>query len=288
MTPRLRDTSDPPHATYISTAAESRDHLPVIEEFQPTFSLGGSILSKPPCQRRGLVSATSSPFTAPAFDSSGLKPFYAKTAAAGPARSVKAGLDRDRQLRRRATRRRFVRLSKVAAAVEHLGVLPEPGEYLHGVMHASFDGFDLVPAVLKLAEPATIARLDIATLGFNRENAESLFGLMDQGDVGEVTFICSTYFQAVDKDIFACLNAGLVGRGQRCVVCRTHAKLLLFELTDGRHYAVESSANLRSCRNVEQFTMTEGADLVGFHRDWIEYLIQETLRCEAESPNQRR
>ena len=38
---------------------------------------------------------------------------------------------------------------------------------------------------------------------------------------------------------------------------------------DGRCIVNESSANLRSCRNIEQFTMTHDRDLLEFHRQWM-------------------
>ena len=41
------------------------------------------------------------------------------------------------------------------------------------------------------------------------------------------------------------------------------------KLADGRCVIIEGSANLRSCRNVEQFTATESPDLYQFHRAWI-------------------
>jgi len=44
-------------------------------------------------------------------------------------------------------------------------------------------------------------------------------------------------------------------------------------LSDGRRFAVESSANLRSCRNIEQITLTQAADLHDFHAGWISHVI---------------
>jgi hypothetical protein len=61
----------------------------------------------------------------------------------------------------------------------------------------------------------------------------------------------------------------------RIAALRSHAKLLLFELTDGRKITVESSANLRSCRNVEQFSMTNDPALLSFHAGWIDELLTE-------------
>ena len=55
----------------------------------------------------------------------------------------------------------------------------------------------------------------------------------------------------------------------------THAKVLLIELTDGRSFTVESSANLRSCSSIEQITMTQDAALTTFHRTWIDEILTE-------------
>lgn len=55
----------------------------------------------------------------------------------------------------------------------------------------------------------------------------------------------------------------------------THAKILLMELTDGRGFTVESSANLRSCSSIEQITMTHDAELLAFHRQWITDIMEK-------------
>ena len=54
----------------------------------------------------------------------------------------------------------------------------------------------------------------------------------------------------------------------------THAKVVLIETTDGRHFVVESSANLRSCSSIEQITVTHDGDLLAFHRQWIDELLR--------------
>lgn len=55
---------------------------------------------------------------------------------------------------------------------------------------------------------------------------------------------------------------------------RTHTKLLLIETTAGDCYTIESSANLRSCKNVEQSTFTNDRPLFDFHRQWLNELFQ--------------
>jgi hypothetical protein len=48
-------------------------------------------------------------------------------------------------------------------------------------------------------------------------------------------------------------------------------------MLDASHYVIESSANLRSCRNIEQFTMTNDRELLTFHRSWMETVIDDAL-----------
>jgi hypothetical protein len=50
---------------------------------------------------------------------------------------------------------------------------------------------------------------------------------------------------------------------------------MLFEMSSGNYYAVESSANLRSCKMLEQFTLTNSRELVLFHRGWMAGLIDK-------------
>lgn len=50
---------------------------------------------------------------------------------------------------------------------------------------------------------------------------------------------------------------------------RCHAKLLMFSFEGGPELAFESSANLRSCKNLEQFVLTHSPELVAWHRAWM-------------------
>jgi len=70
--------------------------------------------------------------------------------------------------------------------------------------------------------------------------------------------------------VFEFLAVELQSRGQTLLAMRNHAKLLLMALDDGRRIVVESSANLRSCRNVEQFVISHDTGLYDFHAAWID------------------
>lgn len=180
-------------------------------------------------------------------------------------------------LRRQVTKRTFKHLHEVANAIAELDRLPARDESVHCLMRGNFHGWDLVPAVLHLAQPATITALYVATLGFNKQNATELVAFLDSGKVHSVVFVCSCYFQKANPDEFELLRAGLALRGHSVVATRSHAKILAMQLSDGRAVVAESSANLRSCRNIEQVCLTESPELFGFHRHWIDEVVRQCL-----------
>lgn len=171
---------------------------------------------------------------------------------------------------RRNVRRRFIHALNVQNAAKDLQELPEPGETYHVIMRGNWHGWDLVPAVLRLADGPAIDLLYVTTLGFNKDNAVELANLLDAGSIREVRFVCSVYFRDATRDVFEFLASELQARGQALLAMRNHAKLLLMALADGRRLVVESSANLRSCRNVEQFALSHDADLFDFHAGWLD------------------
>lgn len=183
-------------------------------------------------------------------------------------------------VRRDVSKRTARDFREIAAAAKLIDRLPEREESVHALMRGDFNGWDLVPAVLRLAAPATIAELCVATLGFNFRNAGELLGMLDKGDVGRVLFVCSCYFEKSCPKEFAALRDGLVARQQGIVAIRSHAKILALRLTDDRCIVVETSANLRSCHNIEQLCMTESPALYAFHREWI----NEVVLCPERNP----
>lgn len=205
------------------------------------------------------------------IDLPALRPVFPELA--GEELAAEVELRRDRKLVRSATRRRAVNALQVANAVRPLDGLPAVGETWHLVVKGNFALFDLVPAALKLAAPATIRRLDLVTLGFSKQNLQDLLALLDNGQVGSLALLYSVYFRSNEKETCHRLEHELAARNQRVAAMRTHAKVMLLEMTDGRCLVNETSANLRSCRNVEQMTLTHDRPLLEFHRRWIEELL---------------
>lgn len=186
---------------------------------------------------------------------------------------------------RRPARRLFVNALRARNAAEALAGLPADGETWHYLMTGDYDSFDLVPAMLDHARPALIEDLHLATLGFNHVNARRLLELMDAGAVRRCTMIVSLFYEADPKEADTCytLARELPARGGWYCATRSHAKIIAARFTDGRCFVIESSANLRTCRNLEQFAITQDRGLFDFHRQWMETVhAHETRRTSRD------
>jgi hypothetical protein len=164
---------------------------------------------------------------------------------------------------------------RVKTAVELIGQFPEPDEAIHTICSGRFALWDVIPAVLEIVRPATITALHIATLGFSKANVVAMSELLDAGSIGRISLLCSHYFKGTSNGIFEQAQEALTKRGQRFLSARTHAKLLAAKLTDGRTLIVEASANLRSCKNMEQMSFFGSRALYAFHVGWIDELFMQ-------------
>lgn len=179
---------------------------------------------------------------------------------------------------RRAAKRRYLTQLNVSNAAKALDRLPVDGETFHMIMSGNFDLDDIIPAIVRLAGPANmVCELNIATLGTNTRTTENILSLMKDGHVDRVSFLCSEYFKSMSDSgqIYAHLHRELGKRGQRRVAaCRCHAKLILFEFASGMCIVCEGSANLRSCRSLEQLCITYDRGLLEFHRRWMQEIFE--------------
>ena len=91
-------------------------------------------------------------------------------------------------------------------------------------------------------------------------------------DVQDVQVLCSEYMQNVDSDLYVYARREMEKVGGVLRACRNHSKILCIDF-GGEAFVVESSANLRSCNNLEQFTLTNSRELYDFHRTWIRSVI---------------
>jgi hypothetical protein len=132
-----------------------------------------------------------------------------------------------------------------------------------------------VTAVLDLSGEV-IDRLHIATLGFSRRNIESMGRLMGEERIRELRLLCSHYFAGTSPHLYQLAVDELSRRpGAAFLSVRSHAKLLALRLQSGRVLTLESSANLRSCKNIEQLSIFGSPDLYAFHTGWMDELFTE-------------
>ena len=206
-----------------------------------------------------------------------IRPFYATNT--GRRRLVVDVPDNLRH-KRRVAARRFLDASKVANAAEHIGELPGKAESLHLVLKGNADFWDFVPAVRQLA--GNIDLLVVGTMGFNRRGADSLVRMLDAGEIGRCLFLCAVYWKVHDHDLFDFVATELERRGSKAAAGRNHAKIVMFEMRDGRHFVIEGSGNLRSCRNTEQLVISQDVGLFDFHHSWIARMIDRADTQDAE------
>lgn len=168
-----------------------------------------------------------------------------------------------------AKKRIFLNEPGIENAISQIRSLPGPEETLHSLMGGDFHGFDFIPTIQRLAD-APLRGLHIATLGFNQKNNLQLCRMMDEGQIeGPVTVLASMYFAQSDPNVFAKARDELEARGSRLASSRNHAKIIAAQAGDA-FIVVETSANLRSCNSLEQFTVTNSEPLYRFHTGWID------------------
>lgn len=167
------------------------------------------------------------------------------------------------------------------AAMSDIIRLPEQGESYHGLIPGKYGAWEIALAMMELWKPVTIEHLHASTLSFSAKNAADLLNLYDSKQVSRITFVISYFFRAKSGDIYDQLIPALEERGQQVAPMRNHSKVLLFQLSDGRKYVVETSANLRANQNIEQFTIFRCDELYAFHSAWMQDQVDQAKKMKV-------
>lgn len=181
-------------------------------------------------------------------------------------------LDIDQQTRTAITESRCIDAREAQDMAAAIGTLPQPGEALHMIIGGQHSQWHLIPAVLQLANPATIVEATIATLTYSKQNYIDLCHLIDARKIQKLTVVCSHYFSKTSPHIYDPSKILFDERGVILLSPRSHAKLVLLKLSDGRAITAEGSANLRSAVTVEQVTLYADTAVYEFHDRWIKAL----------------
>jgi hypothetical protein len=160
------------------------------------------------------------------------------------------------------------------AAAEHVGRIPGPLDAFHLIAGGRYALWDMVGAVAELAAPVTIDTIHLATLGFSRKNVDEMAAMMDAGTIRRLRLLCSHYFKGTSGGIWEHAAEQLAKRpGAGFLSIRNHAKIIALRLSDGRTVTIEASANLRSCKNIEQLSLFGHPDIYHFHAGWMDGLF---------------
>jgi len=156
-----------------------------------------------------------------------------------------------------------------AAVLDHLPA--EEGDRTHAIIAGDFIFCDLLLAIAKARGRGSLA---VSTLSLSMKNVAAIAASIDRGDIDRFDLILSHYFQSTSKELFQAIERELSGRKRcRIVIARTHCKLALFETPGRVPLTVESSANLRSCGNLEHVTIFADEDLARWHRETFEKIL---------------
>ena len=192
---------------------------------------------------------------------------------AKPTDKVKGGFTTRTALRRKA---------RLKEAKDALPLIPAEGETLHGLMTGTYDLMHLL--IVLLDQLGQTKRMQIATLSLSARNVTEMVALLDAGTVKAIDILVSDFFRRHDKQIFGELIAQFTERGQRVAAARTHCKIVTLEMVDGRKFVLEGSANLRTNSNIEQFALTNDAELHEWYATWIEEMVKKYEIGQDDNP----
>jgi hypothetical protein len=155
-------------------------------------------------------------------------------------------------------------------ATDCLAKMPASLEYVHILCGQEFCGFDLLPVFLKLTRAKAFQSLTLTTLGFSRDNLDQLGKMIQAREIppARLKILCGDFFRRADPHIWDIGRSLAADHGFGFRSMRNHTKLILAQIRNA-FYVVESSANLRSCHNLETFTVTQSPSLFEFHTGWI-------------------
>jgi hypothetical protein len=149
--------------------------------------------------------------------------------------SLTEGTDHlDILLRRDGTYHTFEDATAAKLAADAITRLPESHETIHLIVSGRFPSAAILPAVLNLAAPATIAEAQISTLSFSTDNGKLLATLLDEGKIGSLVLLAAEVFAARSAHVYDPVADSLKARGATVRMARTHCKIINLKMTDGR------------------------------------------------------
>jgi len=213
-----------------------------------------------------------SPLHMKSFNLDNLKPFYADAPSESTLPNAALCLAENMTYTTRETKRTFAEFTRLRSATQTLERLPEPGESIQAILRGDYSLFDTLAAIVELAGQP-IDHLHVVTLSMSDRNVDRLDQWATEGKIHDLKIIVSCYHAAADKKIFDHASEVCARHGFQILPMRSHAKMLAVAFGDQR-ITCESSANLRSCRNVENLVLYADPGLYEWHTAWMNDLLE--------------
>ncbi len=184
-------------------------------------------------------------------------------------------IHRAREREQKRHRRRLRRVIRADNARDLVRAFPSaPGDSTHALIPGDFEFCNILTTMAEEIGPPDAVHL--TSLSVSKDNCVELERLLRAHPDCHWTLALSYFFKSTNKTIFAALEHKLCALPNfRLALGRLHTKIILWHVPSRgpdkpeRHLVIETSANLRACRNLEQVTVFECAELHAFHLEWI-------------------
>lgn len=142
----------------------------------------------------------------------------------------------------------------------------EPGANYYAIVSGNFIFGDIIEAFI-INKALRVQQLTVCTLSMSENNVDSLVNIMLSGLCSNLHLIISSYFFAHERQgLIKYIHDELENKPWKFTlsVAGTHMKVCLIK-TEHLFITMHGSANLRSSRNIEQFSLTESRELYEFN-----------------------
>lgn len=179
---------------------------------------------------------------------------------------------------------RMVKAERASGLASQINL--ERGMRVHCVVSGNFI-FSQFLAALLIDSSIRAKRIVISTLSMSQDCIESLKDICDIGLCERLDLIVSAYFYSHERRklipyLYESLDYDDAPFQFQLAVAGTHCKTILIETEGGAKLVIHGSANLRSSRSLEQFSIEENQDLYDFHVDYSDKIIAEYKTINKE------
>mgnify|MGYP000620894161 CR=1 FL=1 len=181
---------------------------------------------------------------------------------------------------------RAVKYDNAEALAAEVGTAIMDGERVDALVSGNFIFGDFLEA-FAVSQNLKIQSARISTLSISQENVDSLRSLMTHGHIDNLDLIVSDYFWSHNRHNMKYVYDALdIDNRFQLAVAGIHTKTILLNAR-GRKIIISGSANLRSSRSVEMFTVETEPDLYDFHFEWQSRIldryatVKKSIRASA-------